>query len=195
MPGKVKVVQIIAENNERTVQILVFSPFSNSSTMQFAKSIDCIASNFVSPWEPRIGVIIWQEVVNWIRGGVRSIFRCPEKRSHVQKRKKERFLRNSWRDIYAFYHLLFSFTIYFLSFTVLSFTSCYFTIYHLPFTVYNLLFNFLPIKLYFTIYHFKSTFIYIMFYLLPPSIQYLPSWFYYLPFPIFFYFYLLPSSI
>ena len=34
MPGKVKVVQIIPENNERNVQILVFSPFSNSSTMQ-----------------------------------------------------------------------------------------------------------------------------------------------------------------
>ena len=34
MPGKVKVVQIIPENNERNVQILIFSPFSNSSTMQ-----------------------------------------------------------------------------------------------------------------------------------------------------------------
>ena len=34
MPGKVKVVQIIPENNERNVQILVFSPFSNSSTIQ-----------------------------------------------------------------------------------------------------------------------------------------------------------------
>ena len=34
MPGKVKVVQIIPENNERNVQILVFSPFSNSSAIQ-----------------------------------------------------------------------------------------------------------------------------------------------------------------
>ena len=59
------------------------------------------------------------------------------------------YLRNSWRDIYAFYHLLLSFTIYFLSFTVLSFTSCHFTIYHLPFTVYNLLFNFLRFKFYY----------------------------------------------
>ena len=34
MPGKVKVVQIIPENNERNLQILVFSPFSNSSAIQ-----------------------------------------------------------------------------------------------------------------------------------------------------------------
>ena len=34
MPGKVKVVQIIPENNERNLQILVFSPFLNSSAIQ-----------------------------------------------------------------------------------------------------------------------------------------------------------------
>ena len=48
--------------------------FRHFQTRLQYKSIDCIASNFVSPWEPRIFVIIWQEVVNWIRGGVRSIF-------------------------------------------------------------------------------------------------------------------------
>ena len=64
--------------------------------------------------------------------------------------------------------------------TILLFTTYFLTSYHLNFSIY----------------HFQSTFMYIMFYLLPPSIQYLPaSWFYYLPFPIFFYFYLLPSSI
>ena len=72
--------------------------FRHFQTRLQCNSIDCIASNFVSPWEPRICVIIWQEVVNWIRGGVRSIFRCPEKRSHVQNKKP---LKAVWPDCEA----------------------------------------------------------------------------------------------
>ena len=93
--------------------------------------------------------------------------------------------------LFTIYFYLLRFTFYHLLFYLLLHAILRFTIYHLLFTTYF----FTSYHLHFTIYHCESTFILYYFYLLPPSIQYLSSWFYYLPFPIFFYFFLLPSSI
>ena len=84
MPGKVKVVQIIPENNERNVQILVFSPFSNSINRLHRLDF------FIAVGTANLCYYL-------ARSGEMNSRRCkvnismPGKSYHVQDKKKEKF--------------------------------------------------------------------------------------------------------
>ena len=157
-------------------------------------------ANFLDQVTQRVNQVILRVIQNFQRR-VERFWTC----IHMTLKWNIYGIPEGTSTLFTIYFYLLRFTSYHLLFYLLLHAILRFTIYHLLFTTYffrftidHLLFTtyyFTSYHLHFTIYHFQSTSIYIIFYLLPPSIQYLPSWFYYLPFPIFFYFYFLPSSI